>query len=479
MLGRRKPVETLLSHSAAHKLKPSLSWPHLVAMGVGAIVGTGIYTLIGKGAQLAGPGVMLSFIIAGAICAMAALCYAELATALPASGSAYTYSYVTMGETIAWVIGWSLVLEYTVSCAAVATGWSGYVAELFRTNGLPLPSQFLHGPMHPAQPGILNIPAVLISLVVTGLLLLGARESATVNLGLVAIKIVALAIFIGLTIFTIRGDHFQPFMPFGFGNPLDVLGAQPGALIQGVMPAAAIIFFAFYGFDAVAASAEETKNPARDLTIGILGSMAMCTVLYLLVAACAIGAMPYSDFTPDKTSAPLAFILQTLNHPIAASLISGAAIVALPSVIMVFMFGQTRVFFVMARDGLLPQSLTKVHAKRGVPTTVTVVIGLFVSLVSGLFELGDLASVANAGTLAAFIAVGASVLLLRRSHPNLERKFRTPLAPVVATLAIVGCLYLFVSLQVSTIVAFFSWNVIGLAIYFAYSRGRSRLKGAA
>ncbi|MEP7211119.1 MAG: amino acid permease [Alphaproteobacteria bacterium] len=473
MLGRRKPVETLLEHKPEHRLKPTLSWPHLVAMGVGAIVGTGIYTLIGKGAELAGPGVMLSFVIAGAVCAFAALCYAELATALPASGSAYTYSYVTMGETIAWVIGWSLVLEYTVSCAAVATGWSGYVGEFLKSVGLGLPETLLHGPLHAG--GGFNLPAVLISFVVTGLLLVGARESATVNLGLVAIKVAALALFIGLTIFAIRPANFAPFMPYGIGDPFGFLHAAPGEVVKGVMPAAAIIFFAFYGFDAVAASAEETKNPGRDLTIGILGSMVLCTVLYLLVAACAIGSMVWSDFTPDKTSAPLAFILRTLNHPLAASLISGAAIVALPTVIMVMMYGQTRVFFVMARDGLLPQTLTAVHPRRGVPTRVTLVIGLLVAVVSGTFELGDLASVANAGTLAAFISVAAGVLILRQTHPALERKFRTPLVVVVAPLAIIGCLYLFISLQTTTIIAFLGWNIFGFAVYAVYGRRRSLL----
>ena len=478
MLGRRKPVETLLEHKPEHRLKPTLSWPHLVAMGVGAIVGTGIYTLIGKGAELAGPGVMLSFVIAGAVCAFSALCYAELATALPASGSAYTYSYVTMGETIAWVIGWSLVLEYTVSCAAVATGWSGYVGEFLKGVGIAIPETLLHGPLHPSTPGILNLPAVVISLAVTALLLVGARESATVNLGLVAVKIVALALFIGLTIFAIRPANFQPFMPFGLGDPFGFLHAAPGEVVKGVMPAAAIIFFAFYGFDAVAASAEETRNPGRDLTIGILGSMVLCTVLYLLVAACAIGSMTWSEFTPDKTSAPLAFILRTLNHPLAASLISGAAIVALPTVIMVMMYGQTRVFFVMARDGLLPERLTRVDPKRGVPSTVTMVIGALVAVVSGTFELGDLASVANAGTLAAFISVAAGVLILRRTHPAIERKFRTPLVVIVAPLAIVGCLYLFISLQATTIIAFFVWNAVGLVIYVAYGRSRSRLARA-
>jgi APA family basic amino acid/polyamine antiporter len=475
MLGRKKPVETLLSHADHQKLKPTLSWPHLVAMGVGAIIGTGIYALIGTASAQAGPAVMISFIIAGLVCVFAALCYAELATALPASGSAYTYSYVSMGERMAWFIGWSLVLEYTVCCAAVANGWSGYAADFLKSIGAGLPEYLLHGPIHPEQPGIMNLPAVFISLVVTGLLLIGVRESATVNLGLVLLKILALCLFIGLTIFAIRAANFEPFMPYGFGDPLGFLSVKPGEMLKGVMPAAAVIFFAFYGFDAVAAAAEETKNPGRDLTIGILGSMALCTVLYIVVAACAIGAVSFLKFSPEK--APLAFILRELGQGFAASLLSAAVILAMPTVIMVMMYGQTRVFFVMARDGLLPASLTKI-AKNGVPSTVTLMIGVFVSLTAGVFELGDLASVANAGTLAAFMSVGAGVLIMRRTHPNLERKFRTPMASIVAPLAIIGCAYLFISLQPTTIIAFVVWNVIGFVLYFAYSASRSHLKAA-
>jgi len=478
MLGRRKPVETLLSHAESQKLKPSLSWPHLVAMGVGAIVGVGIYALIGQATRMAGPAVLLSFTIAGAVCVLSAFCYAELATALPASGSAYTYSYVALGERIAWVIGWSLVLEYTVSCAVVAIGWSGHLTELFAQFGIALPHQFLSGPFAKV-PGILNIPAVFVSVAVTCLLLLGAREGATVNLVLVLLKLAGLTLFIVLTIGFFRADHLQPFMPNGFGDPLGFFHAVPGQELQGVMPAAALIFFAFYGFDAVASSAEETRNPARDLTIGILGSMALCTALYIGVAVCAIGAVDYHTFSATNVSAPLVKVLETLDLTWAANLLAIAVIVAVPTVIMVMMYGQTRVFFVMARDGLLPSPFTRVHARRGVPTTVTIVIGGFIALVSGLFDLGELASVANAGTLAAFISVAASVLVLRRSHPNLTRKFRTPAAGIVAPLAIIGCAYLFISLQLTTLISFAIWNAIGLVIYFAYSAGRSRLNRAA
>ncbi len=470
MLGSKKSVATLHDHHEDRKLRPSLSWPHLVAMGVGAIVGTGIYTLIGVGAGLAGPAVILSFAIAGAVCACAALCYAELATALPASGSAYTYSYVAMGETIAWIIGWSLVLEYSVACAAVATGWSGYAAGLLAQVGMTIPEVWLHGP-HAG--GILNVPAVVISLAVTGLLVMGTRESATVNLALVVVKIVALALFIGLAIFAFRGENFSPFMPFGFGNPLDFSTDADGKR-YGVMAAAAIIFFAFYGFDAVSTSAEEAKNPGRDLTIGILGSMALCTLIYMGVAAAAIGAWPYAEMAASDR--PLAFILESLGHPLAASLIAGAAIVALPTVIMVMMYGQTRVFFVMSRDGLLPHGLSRVNPKTGVPTTVTLIIGGFIALVSGLFELGDIASVANAGTLAAFIAVAAALMILRKTHPELPRVFRCPAPNIIAPLAIIGCLYLFVSLKLMTIAVFFGWNVLGLAIYLLYGRAHSHVR---
>jgi APA family basic amino acid/polyamine antiporter len=320
---RRKALDAIVAVEADRRLKPTLSWPHLLALGIGAIIGTGIYTLTGIGAERAGPAVILAFAACGVLCVFAALAYAEVATLIPAAGSAYTYAYSVLGEGLAWIVGWSLVLEYAVTCAAVAVGWSGYMVGLLRSVGISLPPEILAGP-HAG--GIINLPAVLITVAVTALLARGARESATLNIGLVVIKIVALAVFVGLTFTAIKGQNFTPFMPYGFAAHTEA--GHP----RGVMAAAAIVFFAFFGFDAVSTSAEEVKNPKRDLTIGIIGSMVICTIIYMLVAACAVGAWPYAEFA--QSSEPLAFILRGLGHPAAAFGIAAAAIIALPSVIL-------------------------------------------------------------------------------------------------------------------------------------------------
>jgi len=462
---RRKAIDTA-GGDAAHALKKTLSWYHLVALGVGAIVGTGIYTLTGVGAGLAGPGVMLSFLIAGAVCACAALCYAELSTMIPASGSAYTYSYVAMGEPVAWFVGWSLILEYTLVCAAVAVGWSAHAQGLFRMAGFP--EILLAGP-HAG--GLVNLPAVIISFAVAGLLALGTKESATVNMVLVVIKITALAVFVVLCLPAFDASHFTPFMPQGFAAT-----AGPDGVKVGVMAAASLIFFAFYGFDAVSTAAEETKNPKRDLTIGIVGSMLACTLIYMLVAAVAIGASRAEVFS--KSEAPLVFILESLKHPRMAQLVALAAVVALPTVILAFMYGQSRIFFVMARDGLLPPALSRVNAKTGTPVLMTLLTGALSALLSGLLSLKDIAELANAGTLAAFIAVGLSVIILRVRDPNRPRLFSTPLWQVVAPGAILGCLYLFYSLPAKTQRYFLYAHLIGAAVYLLYGVRRSVLARA-
>ena len=460
---RRKAIDGASGGHEGHQLKKTLSWPHLVALGVGAIVGTGIYTLTGVGAGLAGPGVILSFLIAGAVCACAALCYAELSTMIPASGSAYTYSYVAMGEPVAWVIGWSLILEYTLVCAAVAVGWSAHAQGLFKMIGTP---DFLLAGPHAG--GIINLPAVIISMAVAGLLALGTRESATVNMVLVVIKIAALAVFVALCLPAFDASHFTPFMPKGFAaNP------GPDGLKVGVMAAASLIFFAFYGFDAVSTAAEETKNPKRDLTIGIVGSMAACTAIYMIVAAVSIGASRTEVFSASE--APLVFILETLKHPKVAAGVALAAVIALPTVILAFMYGQSRIFFVMARDGLLPRALSRVNAKTGTPVLMTVLTGVLAAFLSGLLPLKEIAELANAGTLAAFIAVGASVIVLRLREPGRQRVFSTPVWWLVAPGAILGCLYLFISLPAKTQHYFFYAQLIGLAIYFLYGVRRSVL----
>ncbi|MGN6376121.1 MAG: amino acid permease [Sphingomonas sp.] len=462
-LGRIKPIERDAG-DVTHRLKPTLSWPHLIALGVGAIVGTGIYTLTGVGADRAGPAVIVAFAIAGAVCACAALAYAELATMIPAAGSAYTYTYSVLGETIAWIVGWSLILEYSLACSGVAVGWSGYLVGLIQSAGVHPPQWLLAGP---SAGGIINLPAVVVAMAIAAMLIAGTRESATVNIVLVIIKLVALAVFAVVVFPAFDASNLHPFMPYGFGSHFDA-GEK-----RGVMAAAAIVFFAFYGFDAVATSAEEARNPGRDLTIGIVGSMLISTSIYILVAVAAVGAVSYA--TLGGSPEPLALVLRELGHPVTSWLVAGAALVALPSVILVMMYGQSRIFFVMARDGLLPRRLAKVSTRTGTPVFVTALTGVFVSLIAAFFNVGEIAELANAGTLLAFIAVGACMMILRRRAPDLQRVFRCPAPFVVGTLAILGCIYLLISLPEKTLVRFVIWNVIGLVVYFLYGRSRSLL----
>jgi len=461
---RRRSIESTTATQEHGGLKRTLSWPHLLLLGIGAIVGTGIYTLTGVGVAKAGPGIVVAFAIVGLVCACVALAYAELATLMPAAGGAYTYSYAVLGEALAWIIGWSLILEYSLVVSAVAVGWSAYAVGFLTSIGVALPPDLIAGP-HAG--GLINIPAVLIIAVVTGLLLLGTRESATVNAVLVVIKCAALAVFIAVVLPAFDPSHFQPLMPFGFNKHTDASGVEVG-----VMAGAAIVFFAFYGFDAVATAAEETRNPARDLTIGILGSMIVCTILYMLVAAAAVGALPFGDFA--SSGEPLALILRLMDQPLAAQIVAAAVIVGVPTVILAFFYGQTRIFYVMARDGLLPRRLGRVSA-RGVPVLVTLFTAVIVGVLAGLLPLDEIAALANAGTLAAFTAVGVSLLVLRWRDPSRRRVFRAPLAWVIGPLGIAGCLYLLFSLPTMTQLWFLVWNVVGLLIYVVWSSRHSRL----
>jgi basic amino acid/polyamine antiporter, APA family len=452
----RKTVVAREDMPEEHRLKRSLSWPHLVALGVGAIVGTGILTLIGVGAGKAGPAVILSFAIAGVICACAALAYAEVATMIPASGSAYTYSYVVFGELIAWMIGVALILEYTLVVSAVAVGWSGYAAGFLKSIHLGLPDALIQGP---ALGGVINLPAIFIIWVVAGLLIAGTRESATLNAILVIIKILALALFIAVALPAFDASHFHPFMPYGFPR------SGPSGSEVGVMAAAAIIFFAFYGFDAIATAAEEAKNPGRDLAIGIVGSMLVCVAIYMAVAIAAIGAVAFTGFS--NSTEPLALILREIGRPWAARVLGASAVVALPTVILAFFYGQSRIFFTVARDGLLPPTLARV-SRRGTPVRITIFTAIVTSVFAGLIPLASIAALANAGTLAAFIAVCAAMLVLRRREPDRERKFRAPLPWVVGLGGIFGCLYLFISLPNRTQLFFLTAQVIGLVLYGIY-----------
>jgi APA family basic amino acid/polyamine antiporter len=470
---RRKSIDAMHQASDGPRLKATLGWPHLLALGVGAIVGTGILTLIGVGAGLAGPAVMISFALAGLVCACAALAYAELSTMMPQAGSAYAYSYAVLGEGLAWIVGWSLILEYSLVVSAVAVGWSGYAVGFLNGMGIDLPTALTVGP-HVAG-GIVNLPAVFIIAVVTGLLLLGTRESATLNAILVVIKVAALIGFVAIALPAFDAANFTPFMPNGFGSPAlpfaEQITGQP-VVQTGVMAAAAIIFFAFYGFDAISTAAEETKKPERDLAIGIVGSMLICTVLYLVVAAAAIGARPVASFAASPE--PLALILREMGQGTAAQWIAASAVIALPTVLLAFLFGQSRIFLGMARDGLLPNRLAKISS-RGVPAVVTVFTAVVVAALAGVMRLDELASLANAGTLAAFAAVGVCLIVLRLRDPGRERKFRAPLWWLVGAITIVGCVVFFFSLQARTQLYFLYWNLGGLVIYLLWSAKNARL----
>ncbi len=476
IFGRVKPLDAILATAEKKSLTRTLGALQLTMLGIGAIIGTGIFVLTAEAANKAGPAMMISFVIAAVVCALAALCYSELASMVPVSGSAYTYSYATFGEIIAWIVGWALVLEYAIAASAVSVGWSGYMVglgkELF---GITVPNALVAGPFDP-NPGIINVPALLIALVCMALLIIGTKESARFNAVLVAIKVSALLLFIALAIPALNSANFEPFSPNGF-FAREVMNPISNEMITvGVSAAAASIFFAYVGFDAVSTAAEETINPQRNIPIGLIGSLAVCTIIYLLVAAGAIGAVgaqPFGALSQSKEA--LAFVLRELGHGWAGDLVAVAATVALPSVILMMMFGQTRIFFVMARDGLLPEVFSKLHPKYGTPHVVTMCTGIFVALFAALFPVGKLADISNSGTLFAFFTVAVGVMILRRTDPDRHRPFRTPFFWVVCPLAAAGCVFLFFQLSGYTELMFLGWTLIGLVVYFLYSRSRSHL----
>jgi len=469
---RIKSMDEILATAEKKALHRSLGPFALTMLGVGAIIGTGIFVLTAVAANKAGPGMLYSFVISGVVCLLTALIYSEISSMVPVSGSAYTYSYAVLGEVVAWLVGWALILEYAVAAGAVAVGWSGYVNGFLRNHDLGLPLALTAGPADTitlpdgtTASGGFNLLAFLVSLLVTWLLVIGTSKSAKFTAVLVVVKIAALTAFIALAFPAINSANFEPMLPNGWGTPLSGVG---------VLGAAASIFFAYVGFDAVSTAAEETKNPNRNIPIGLIGSLGVCTVFYLLVAYTAIGAMgaqPGGVLSQSKE--PLAFVLRELGFGTMGDWVAGAAILALPSVVLMMMFGQTRILFTMSRDGLLPSVLSNVHPRYHTPHVVTIITGVAVALFAAVFPVDMLADISNSGTLFAFFVVGLGVMVLRKTEPNRARPFRVPCVWVLGPLAMAGCALLFFSLGLYTIKLFCIWAVLGVAVYWLYSRHHS------
>ncbi len=443
-----------------HSLRRSVGPVGLTALGVGAIIGTGIFVVIGQGAGEAGPAVTISFVLAAVTCLFSALSYSELASSVPISGSAYTYSYATLGELVAFIIGWDLILEYGVAVAAVAVGWGGnFNVFLDSTFGYQLPASIASPP---EEGGVVNVPAVAIVLLVTLLLVRGTRESATVNLVMVVVKIGILIFFIIAAFTAYNADNLEPFSPEGFG---------------GISAAAGIIFFAYIGFDAVSTASEESNHPARDLPIAIIGSLVISTFFYVLVSIGAIGLVPAADLADSE--APLADALADgANLDWAASVMALGAIVAITSVLLVVLYGQTRILFAMCRDGLLPQALATVNPRFGTPVRLTLGFGILIAILAAFVPLAEIVKLVNIGTLFAFALVNIGVIVLRRTKPDMERPFRAPFVPIFPAIGVLLCLFLMKDLESVTWIRFLVWLAIGMVIYAAYGYRHSRLRSS-
>ncbi len=463
-LFRTKSIEQILDdcNRPEHRLKKTLTVWDLIALGIGGIIGTGIFVLIGTAVvgdatrPGAGPGIVLSFLLAGVACALTALCYAEFAAMLPAAGSAYTYTYVAMGEFFAWMTGWNLILTYGVACVVVAIGWSGYFTNLLQTLGLALPAWAVHPPG--TDGGLVNLPAALIVLLVTVLLIVGTKESARATGLIVLVKVAVILFFLAVGVFSIEPANWEPFLPNGF---------------EGVGAAAAVVFFAYIGFDAVSTTAEEARHPQRDLPVGILGSLGICTVLYIAVAAVLTGMVPSPQI---DIHAPVAEALRRAGLTWSAILVAVGALAGITSVLFVMLIGQIRVFFAMSRDGLLTPWLSAVHPRFGTPSHATALTGLAVAVLAGLVPIGAAANMTNIGTLFAFAFVCGSVLVLRRTLPDRPRPFRIPFMPWTALLGVGGCLTLMAFLPGTTWLGFAGWTLAGVCLYLAYGMTHSRLR---
>ena len=455
-LFRKKPL-AIPQNAGAEKLSKTLGALDLTMLGVGAIIGTGIFVMTGvAAAEHAGPGLVLSFIIAGIACVLSALCYSEFASTLPVSGSAYAYSYVAFGELLAWVLGWDLVLEYGVAAAAVSSGWSGYFQGLLEGFGVHLPTA-LSGAYNADKGTFINLPAVIIILLISYLLTRGVKETARFNAAMVAIKIFVVLLFIITGIFYVKPENWTPFLPFG---------------IHGVMNGAATVFFAYIGFDAISTAAEEVKRPQRDLPIGIISSLAICTVLYISVSLVLTGIVPYQSL---NVSDPVSFALRFVGQNMIAGLISIGAIAGMTTVLLVMLFGQTRLLFAISRDGLLPKSLSKVSAKTHTPVRSTWMVGSLIAVLTGFVPLDRLANLTSIGTLFAFLVVSLGVIMLRRTKTDLKRGFRVPWVPLIPLLSAAACGYLMYNLGRETWIGFIIWVAFGLVIYSLYGYKRSNL----
>jgi basic amino acid/polyamine antiporter, APA family len=454
-----KPVDQLVADTKdeASQLKRAVGLLDLTALGIGAIIGTGIFVILGEAIGDAGPAITLSFILAGLTCAFSALSYAELASSIPVSGSAYTYAYATMGELLAWIIGWDLIIEYGLSVAAVAVGWGQYFNELLDTLfGLQLPDALANPPGDDG--GKFNLPAVFLVLAITALLIVGVRESTRANAVMVMVKLTIVVFFIVMAFTGFDSGNLQPFNPEG---------------LDGVVTASSIIFFAYIGFDAISTSGEEVENPGRNLPIAIIASLAICTVLYILVSITATAAVPFDKINGEE--APLAFVLQELGFDWAANIISFGALVAITSVVLTILYGQTRIMFAMCRDGLLPRGFAKISETRRTPVRITATFGILIAAFASFVPLEEIAKLVNIGTLFAFVITNVGVIVLRRTRPDLERGFRVPFSPVFPAIGAILAIYLMTYLERDTWIRFGLWLLLGFVIYFAYGRRHSLL----
>lgn len=465
-LFRRKPVAP---HDHPQEMEKCLSASDLILLGIGAIIGTGIFVLTGVAAATqAGPAVVLAFVVAGLACGFAAFAYSELASTVGGCGSAYGYSYAAFGEMIAWIIGWDLILEYGVTVAAVANGWSGYFNNALTAIGLAIPAHLTSGPFAP-EPGLVNLPAMAIILILTALLMLGIKQSTRFNAAMVFVKLLTIGVFVAVAVFHVNPANWTPFMPFGWFDT-----TESGHTI-GVLAAASLVFFAYVGFDAVSTAVEESKNPQRDIPIGIIGSLVICTAIYIIVSGLLTGIVPYPDL---NVPSPVAHALQQIGVNWASALVATGVITGLTTVMLVLFYGLTRVILAICRDGLLPTTFATIDKKTHTPVKITLVCGAGMAIAAGFLPLGVLAELVNIGTLFAFVLVCGGVIVLRFTHPDLPRPFKCPGGLTIPVLGVLSCGALIAFLPLATHLRFAGWLALGLVIYFAYSIRHSKLRAS-